>query len=113
MASLDRTQVYTMPTMRVSIKEARQKFSELVNTVALKKERVIITSRNKPKAVLVSIQDAETLEEGSTRKARRRIQLEAVRRLREKLAKKGVVSDSMTTLKRLREERLGDLSNGN
>jgi prevent-host-death family protein len=101
-----------MSTMRVSIKEARQKFSELVNTVALKKERVIITSRNKPKAVLVSIQDAETLEEGSTRKVRRRVQLESVRRLRDRLAKKGVVSDSLTTLERLRGDRLGELANG-
>lgn len=102
-----------MSTMRVNIKEARQKFSELVNTVALKRERVVITSRNKPKAVLVSIQDAETLQEGSSRKARRRIQLESLRRLRGSLAKKGVVSDSVTTLQRLRKERLGELSNGN
>lgn len=102
-----------MTTMRISIREARQKFSELVNTVALKKERIVITSRNKPKAVLVSIQDAETLEEGSTRKARRRIQLQSVKRLRDRLAKKGVTSDSVATLKKLRERRLGDLSNGN
>jgi prevent-host-death family protein len=101
-----------MSTMRVNMEEARQKFSELVNTFELKRERVIITSSNKPKAVLVSIQDAETLEEGSTRKARRRIQLESVRRLRERLVRKGVTSDSETTLERLREARLGELSNG-
>ena len=102
-----------MSTMRVNIKQARERFSELVNTVALKKERIVITSRNKPKAVLVSIQDAQTLEEGSTRKARRRIQLESARRLREKLAKKGVVSDAVGTLERLRGERLEQLSDGN
>lgn len=43
-----------MSTMQISIKEARQRFSELVNNVAHKKEKIVITSRNKPKAVLVS-----------------------------------------------------------
>ena len=102
-----------MSTMRINVKEARQRFSEIVNTVALKGERVIITSRNKPKAVLVSIQDVETMEEGSTRKVRRRMQLESIRRLRERLAQRNIVSDSLNTLGRLREERLGDISNGN
>lgn len=102
-----------MTTMRISIREARQRFSELVNIVALKRERVIITSRNKAKAVLVSIQDAETLEQGSTRKTRRRIQLEAVKRLRERLAKKGIMSESLATLEKLREERLGELESYN
>jgi prevent-host-death family protein len=99
--------------MRINVKEARQRFSEIVNTVALKGERVIITSRNKPKAVLVSIQDVETMEEGSTRKVRRRMQLESIRGLRERLAQRNIVSDSLDTLGRLREERLGDISNGN
>jgi prevent-host-death family protein len=99
--------------MQISIKDARQKFSELVNTVALGRERVVITSRNKPKAVIVSLQDAETLETDAIRRARRRIQLESIRKLRMRLAKKSIPDDSLNTLKRLREERLGILSNGN
>ena len=101
-----------MTTMRINIREARQRFSEILNTVAINKERVIITSRNKPKAVLVSLQDAEILEEGSTRRKRRRFQLESILKLREGLAQKGVSSDSMATLEKLREDRLGRVSNG-
>jgi len=102
-----------MFTMQINIKEARQKFSELVNTVALGRERVVITSRNKPKVVMVSLQDAETLETDAIRRARRKIQLESIRKLRIRLAKKSIADDSLNTLKRLREERLGILSNGN
>ena len=101
-----------MSTMIINIREARQRFSEIINTVAVKRERVIITSRNKPKAVLVSLQDAETLEEDSTRRRRRRFQLESILKLREGLARKGVGGDSMATLEKLREDRLGRLSNG-
>lgn len=53
-----------MYTMQINIEEVRQRFSELINTVGHKKERVIITSRNKPKKVLVSIQGAETIQKG-------------------------------------------------
>lgn len=102
-----------MSTMQINIKEARQKFSELVNTVALGRKRVVITSRNKPKAVIISMQDAETLETDAIRRARRKIQLESIRKLRIRLAKKSIADDSLNTLKRLREERLGILSNGN
>ena len=104
--------MYTMTTMRINIREARQRFSEILNTVAINKERVIITSRNKPKAVLVSLQDAEMLEEGSTRRKRRNFQLESILKLREGLAQKGVSSDSMATLEKLREDRLGRVSSG-
>jgi prevent-host-death family protein len=101
-----------MSTMRINIREARQRFSEIINNVAVKRERVIITSRNKPKAVLVSLQDAERLEEGSARRKRRRFQLESILKLREGLAQKGVRGDSMATLEKLREDRLGRVSNG-
>ena len=100
-----------MPTMQINIKEARQRFSELVNTVALRGERVIITSRNKPKAVLVSLRDAETLETDAVRRARRQMQLESIRKLRLRLAQKGITGDSQRTLEKLRSERLGNLSN--
>jgi prevent-host-death family protein len=102
-----------MSTMQINIKEARQRFSELINAVADKKEKIIITSRNKPKAVLVSIQDAETIQGDSIKKARRRMQLESMRKLRAKLVKGDIVIDSLGTLEKLREERLDYLSDGN
>jgi prevent-host-death family protein len=103
--------MYIMSTMQINIKEARQRFSELINTVALRKERVIITSRNKPKAVLVSLQDAEALESDAARRARRQMQLEAIKKLRIRLAQKGRGDNSLNILKQLRKERVGDLSN--
>lgn len=102
-----------MSTMQINIKEARQRFSELINAVADKKEKIIITSRNKPKAVLVSIQDAEAIQGDSIKKAHRRMQLESMRKLRAKLVKGDVIIDSLGTLEELREERLDYLSDGN
>lgn len=95
--------------MKVSIRQARERFSEIVNLVTAKGERVILTSRNKPKAVLVSLSDAEALADRSVVKARRMMQIERIRALRERLAARAVSSDSTETLRALREERLGNL----
>jgi prevent-host-death family protein len=52
-------EIYTMPTSKVSIGQVKRNISELVNRVAYGGERIVLTSRGKPKAVLVSIQDFE------------------------------------------------------
>ena len=46
---------------QVSIGQIKRDISDLVNRVAYAGERVIITSRGKPKAALVSMQDYERL----------------------------------------------------
>jgi prevent-host-death family protein len=46
---------------QVSIGQVKRDISELVNRVAFGGERIILTSRGKPKAALVSVQDYETL----------------------------------------------------
>jgi prevent-host-death family protein len=46
---------------QVSIGQIKRDISELVNRVAYAGERIILTSRGKPKAALVSIQDYERL----------------------------------------------------
>ena len=46
----------------VSIGEVKRDISELVNRVAYGGERIVLTSRGKPKAVLVSINDYERLQ---------------------------------------------------
>lgn len=97
--------------MHVNIKEARQRFSELVNTVALSKERVVITSRNKPKAVLISLHEAESLGADSVRKACRQMQLESIKKLRLRLTQKGVTVDTRDTLDEIRRVRVENLSN--
>ena len=50
-----------MTTTKVSIGQVKRDISELVNRVAYGGERIVLTSRGKPKAVLVSIQDFEQL----------------------------------------------------
>lgn len=45
----------------VSIGQVKRDISELVNRVAYGSERIVLTSRNKPKAVLVSMDDYQKL----------------------------------------------------
>jgi prevent-host-death family protein len=53
----------TRMTETVSIGRVKRDISELVNRVAYGGERIILTSRGKPKAALVSITDYERLQE--------------------------------------------------
>lgn len=52
-----------MADTQVSIGQVKRDISTLVNRVAFGGERVILTSRGKPKAALVSIEDYERLTE--------------------------------------------------
>lgn len=49
--------------VRVSIGQVKRDISELVNRVAYGHERIVLTSRGKPKAVLVSLDDYERLKQ--------------------------------------------------
>ncbi len=98
-----------MTTMRINIRKAREKFSEILNIVAIKGERVILMSKNKPKAAIVSLEDVELIEDRSIIKAKRLFQLERITKIRKRLSHKGVVSDSGLTLKKMREERIEQL----
>lgn len=49
-------------TQIIAMREARQNLSELVNRVAYGNERIALTRKNKPVAVLVSLDDAKILE---------------------------------------------------
>jgi prevent-host-death family protein len=60
--------------MKISAKEARDRFSEVVNRAAFGKERVVVTKNGKPVAALVPIEDLEALE--ATREARFRAAME-------------------------------------
>lgn len=48
--------------MQISAKEARARFSELVNRVAFGNERIIVTKNGKPAAALVPLDDLALLE---------------------------------------------------
>ena len=99
-----------MTTMKVNIREAREKFSEIINRVSYKGERVVLMSRNKPKALIVGLKEAELFKDEPMRKARRLMQLDQIRKVRERLYRKRVKSDSVYELGRLRKSRLGDLT---
>jgi len=49
--------------IRVSVSEVKASFSEFVNRAAFGQERVVILSRGKPKAALISADDLALLEE--------------------------------------------------
>ena len=52
-----------MAQKRVSIGQVKRDISDLVNRVAYGGERIVLTSRGKPKAAIVSIEDYEHLEQ--------------------------------------------------
>ena len=52
--------VMTVET-QVSIGQVKRDISELVNRVAYGREQIVLTSRGKPKAVLISLEDFERL----------------------------------------------------
>ena len=58
-----------MTERHVSIGKVKRDISELVNRVAYGGERIVLTSRGKPKAVIVSLDDYERLERIETQTA--------------------------------------------
>ncbi len=95
--------------MKINIRKAREKFSEIINTVAIKGERVILMSNNTTKAAIVRLKDVELLESRSLTKAKRLTRLNKIRTIRKKLSQNGVVSDSVITLRKIREDRVGKI----
>jgi len=102
----------------VSIAEIKNTISALVNRVAFGQERVVLTSRGKPKAALVSIQDFASLESQKSTTSvasaeQRKAALELARAAREmSLLRRGGVpfSNIAEDLDRLREQRDLELS---
>jgi prevent-host-death family protein len=60
-----------MADNQVPIGRVKRDISDLINRVAYGGERIVLTSRDKPKAALVSIEDYERLTEGQAGAARR------------------------------------------
>lgn len=53
-----------MSEAQVSIGQVKRDISELVNRVAFGGERIVLTSRGKPKAVLISLEDYARVQQG-------------------------------------------------
>jgi len=100
-----------MSIKTVSMTEAKNTLADVVNRVAYGGERIILASRGKPKAALISVDDLRTLEalqDVETRKARMAAWLDATRALRRQILKRrdGVpLPDSTELLHDLRQER--------
>jgi len=96
----------------VSVAEVKARLSSLVNSVAYGGERIIIQSRGRSKAALVSVEDLRRVESahpGRPSKAQRVLALVHADRVRKTL--KGLkLTDSVEELRRMREGRLRGLS---
>jgi prevent-host-death family protein len=97
----------------ISIAEIKHSISTVVNRVAFGRERIILTSRGRPKAALVSIEDLQNLEALERMppfpsRAQRKATLVMAQAVREMtLARRSGIpfSDVAEDLSRLREER--------
>ena len=98
----------------ISIAEIKRSISTVVNRVAFGRERIILTSRGRPKAALVSIEDLQNLEalekmsslpSSRTQRKASLVMVQAVREMT--LARRSGIpfSDVAEDLSRLREER--------
>jgi prevent-host-death family protein len=99
-----------MERNRASVAEAKNTLSSLINKVAYGKTRVVLESRGKPKAALISTEDLEKLEqlERTEKGPEARLHLlTQARSLRRKIyqRRRKTFSDSASRLNRLREQR--------
>ncbi len=96
----------------VGIAEAKNSLSVLINRVTHGNKRIILQSRGKPKAAVISIRDFQKLEElekGINGINQLEI-LKQAKKLREKISlrrKDKLLSDSSTLLYELRKEQSG------
>lgn len=96
--------------MRVNIRKARERFSEIVTLAASGAERVVIVSKKRPKAAIVSLKDFELLEESSIGQARKHVSLQRMRSIRNRLRAKGLKTDLLASLHEVREHRIEEIS---
>jgi prevent-host-death family protein len=95
---------------KASVAHAKNTLSSLINKVAYGKTRVVLESRGKPKAALISAEDLEMLQRLEQHGVAPRDRLHILARaqtLRGKMRRrrKKIIPDSAERLNRLREER--------
>ena len=99
-----------MALEKASVAHAKNTLSNLINKVAYGKTRIVLESRGKPKAALVSTEDLEKLERLETGEETSAVRLQVLARaqvLRRKIQRrrKRLLSDSAVLLNKLREKR--------
>jgi len=100
----------SMKLERASVAHAKNTLSNLINKVAYGKTRILLESRGKPKAALVSTEDLERLERLEAGEGASEVRLHILAQaqlLRRKILrrKKKLLSDSADLLNKLREKR--------
>ena len=98
--------------MNIGIARAKARLSKLVNRVAFGNEYIILESRGKPKAALVSLEDLKHIQSARSARPTRSQQLLALaqaEQVRRSLQSRVIVPSS-EELSRLREERIDALS---
>jgi prevent-host-death family protein len=98
--------------MHIGIAHAKARLSELVNRVAFGNEYIILESRGKPKAALVSLEDLKHVQSARPARPTRSQQLLALAQadqVRRSLQSRALLPSS-EELSRLREERIDALS---
>jgi prevent-host-death family protein len=101
---------FIMGLERASVAHAKNTLSNLINKVAYGKTRILLESRGKPKAALVSTEDLERLERLEAGEGASEVRLHILAQaqlLRRKIQRrrKKWLSDSADLLNRLREKR--------
>jgi prevent-host-death family protein len=99
-----------MDREKASIAHAKNTLSSLINKVAYGKTRVLLESRGKPKAALISAEDLQKLEQLERKKETPEVRFQVLaqaKALRQKIyrRRKKTLSDSARLLERLREQR--------
>ncbi len=101
-----------MGTATVSMTQAKNELADVVNRVAYGGERIVLLSRGRPKAAIISFEDLQLLEGLREGKKAHQAWMESwlaeARGLRQEILKRreGVpLPDSVETLRELREER--------
>ena len=95
--------------MNVSVGRLKKDLSALLNQVAYGHERVVIESRGRPKAVLVSLEELERLDSHALSRGDRSAEGDSLLRQLGALRSKQTDSCPVGDLRALREGRLADL----
>ena len=100
--------------LNVSIGEAKNRLSRIINEVVFAKKRIILNSHGKPKAAMISLDELKKFEEMERSffpsKRGGLMTLEKAAQLREQIfeRRKKTVCDSSKDLNQIREERVNE-----
>lgn len=104
-----------MSTQTVTLTQLKRNLGEIVNSVAYGGKRIVLLSRGKEHAAIISLEDLRRLEALEREKLReeyvqrQHTLLDQARALRERMSLTGEPVDSTEALDEVREERLDDI----